>query len=341
MALLWIEGFEGYGTTLADDPRPYGSIARKYVNVANETNMRMQTGRIGGYALAMPAAATFTTPALTTNATLVCGCAFQNGGGTDYSLIIFWDGTNKNINVRWEDGTGELDMWRENTLLETSSGLGLATNTWYYLEMKATTHNSNGSYYVELAGVNIFTATGIDTQTGPNAYSDNVRFFGASSSPEWDDIYILDASGSVNNDFLGDSKIVSISPDGDDTANFTTSTPNASHYANVDENPSDDDSSYVEDSTTNTTDLYDYDAAPSLGTVHGIQINTVCRQSDTTAFSLITPIESNGTQDDDSSQSIGTTSYVIKTRVSEEDPDINGAWTETSLSAAKFGVKVG
>jgi len=341
MALLWVEGFECFGTTIGNDPLPFGAIARKYLNVANETNMVMQTGRIGGFALLMPNAATFTTPSLTTNDTLICGCAFRNLGGVDYSLVILFDGGTKNINVRWEDGTGELDIWRGNTLLETTSGLALSTDVWYYLELKAKTNNSTGSYDVELAGVSIFSASGIDTQDGSNAYSDNVRFFGATSQPQWDDIYICDASGSINNDFLGNSKVVAIAPDGDDTANWGTSTPNASHYANVDENPSDDDTSYVEENTTNATDLYDYEAAPSLGTVHGLQINTMCRETDVTPFSLITPIESNGTQDDDSAQAISTTSFTTIVRVSEEDPDISAPWTDSTISAAKFGIKVG
>jgi hypothetical protein len=341
MALLWVEGFECFGITTGNDPLPFGSMARKYLNVSNETNMVIQTGRIGGFCLQMPNAATFTTPSLTTDDTLICGCGFRSQGGTDYSLIIFFDGVTKNMNVRWDDGTGELDIWRGNTLLATTSGLGLADDTWYYVELKATTHNSNGSYDVEVGGVNVLSATGIDTQDGSNAYSDNVRFFGASSNPMWDDIYICDSTGSVNNDILGNSKIVAIAPNGDDTANWGTSTPNASHYANVDENPSDDDTSYVEENTTNTTDLYDYEAAPSLGTIHGLQINTMCRETDVTPFSLITPIESNGTQDDDSAQAIGTVSYVTRVRVSEEDPDISAPWTDSTISAAKFGIKVG
>jgi hypothetical protein len=340
MALLWIEGFEGYGTTTNNRPLPAGVMARKYSNAVNESNMDIETGRVAGYCIELPGGSWLGTPSLTTDDTLICGFAFRTDDAGDYTLMAFWDGGSKNFNLRYESAANELDIWRDNTLIATSSGLGILANTWYWVEMKAKTHNTLGTYDVELNGASVFSATNVDTQAGSNAWSDNIRFFGAGTNNRWDDIYVCDTTGSVNNDMLGNVRVVSISPDGDDTANFGTSTPNASHYANVDENPTDDDTSYVEDGTVNTTDLYDYAALSGSGSILGLQINTQCRQTDVTAFSLITPIESNGSQYDDSAQSVGTTSYVTKYRISETDPDTSTAWTIAGVNAAKFGIKV-
>jgi hypothetical protein len=343
MALLWIEGFEGFGTTTGGPPLPNGSMARKYPTAQNEFGgMDIVSGRTGGYALKMANNTYFYTPSLTTNDTMVCGCAFYNtNGGSDYTIMAFFDGSDKNINIRWDDGASEIDIWRENTLLETSSGLNLATATWYWVEMKAKTDNSTGTYDVELSEVSIFSASGVDTQIGSNAYSDQVRFFGATSDPAWDDIYILDPTGSENNDMLGNVKVSVISPDGDDTANWGTSSPSANHYENVNENPGDDDTSYVSESTANVTDLYDYEALPAVGDIFGIQINTVCRETDATSFDLITPIESGGTQYDDTQQAIGTTSWKSLARIAGTDPDTGNLWTESGVNSAKFGIKVG
>jgi hypothetical protein len=341
MALLWIEGFEGFGTVTNDSPKPLGAMARKYINISNEVQMNIEDGRIGGYCIELPNGSIFGTPILTVNNTLTCGCGFRNGGGTDYTLIAFFDGgSNKGINIRWESGTGEIDIWLNNSLIATSSGLGLVADTWYYAEMKVVTDQSSGSYKVDIGGIEVFTDSGIDTQPGSNPYMDRINFFGANSEPRWDDIYICDGTGSTNNDILGNVKVVAISPDGDDTANWGTSTPSANHYENVDENPADDDTSYVEDGTPNVTDLYDYEPCPSLGTIFGLQINTHVRETDATSFDMITPIESNGTQDDDAGQAVGGTGYNTLVRVSEEDPDTGNAWTQSTISAAKFGVKV-
>jgi hypothetical protein len=43
MALLWIEGFEGFGTTVGGAPTPSGVFARKYT-VQSENGFRLQAG---------------------------------------------------------------------------------------------------------------------------------------------------------------------------------------------------------------------------------------------------------------------------------------------------------
>jgi hypothetical protein len=188
----------------------------------------------------------------------------------------------------------------------------------------------------------VLSASGVDTKEGSNNYHTTFQIGkSGSSTPQFDDLYCLDSSGSDNNDFLGNCKVVRIDPDGDDTANWATSTPSGNHFENVDETILDDDTSYVEETTANVTDLYDYNSVPSLGTIYGLQVNTECRETDASTFSLITPIESGGSQYDDSPQVVGTSSYTTMRRITDLDPDTGNLWTESGINAAKFGVKVG
>jgi hypothetical protein len=339
MALLWIEGFEGYGTSTGFAPLPAGVLARKYPHVRDATSLDIEVGRFGGFCLEMAGNSELGTPTLTVDDTLIIGFAFRVEGTTSLTLMGLWDGTDQNISLHYHQSTNELAIYRDSSILETID-IGLLPDTWYWCEMKVKTNNSTGTYDVEVGGVNIFSASGVDTQTGSNAYSSTARMEGGGTTNRWDDLYICDSTGSVNNDFLGNVRVVSISPDGDSTANFGTSTPSANHYENVDENPSDDDTSYVEDGTVNTVDLYDYEALSGAGSILGLQINTQCRETDVTAFSLITPIESNGSQYDDSPAIIGTPSYVFRSRLSELDPDTSAPWTFSGVNAAKFGIKV-
>jgi hypothetical protein len=341
MALLWIEGFEGYGTATNSAPQPVGVIGRKYPYTAFEQNMDLEVGRLGGYCLELPGASAMGTPSLTTDDTLIVGFAFRVDGSSNLTLMALWDGASKNVNLRYNKTSLELEIYLDNVLLETTSGLGIANHTWYWIEMAVKTNGSVGTYDVELSGVNILSDTGIDTQTGSNAWSSSIRWFGGGTTNRWDDMYVCDSTGSTNNGMLGNVKVIGLSPNADDTANFGTSTPNVSHYANVDENPSDDDTSYVEDSTANVTDLYDYETLSGSGDIFGLQINTQCRETDAATFSLITPIKSNGTQSDDAGTVVGTTSYTTRSRVSEIDPDTSAAWTFAGVDAAKFGIKVG
>jgi hypothetical protein len=157
----------------------------------------------------------------------------------------------------------------------------------------------------------------------------------------YDDLYVCDGSGSINNDFLGDCKVIRIDPDGDDTANWSTSTPSANHYENISEVSGDEDTSYIEETASSTLDLFDYESVASLGTIYGVQICTQCRETDATTHTLVTPIESGGNQYDDSAQAVGTPSYITVVRVAGTDPDTSSLWTMSGLNAAKFGAKVG
>ena len=70
-----------------------------------------------------------------------------------------------------------------------------------------------------------------------------------------------------NNDFLGNVKVVPLFPSGDTaTLQWTPSTA-GTHYTLVNETKDNDDTSYVEDATSGQVDLWNYQAAPSLGTI--------------------------------------------------------------------------
>ena len=64
MALLWIEGFEGFGTTTGAAPKPAGAMGRKYPFIAQEGSMDIETGRDGGYCIELATTAWFGTPVL-------------------------------------------------------------------------------------------------------------------------------------------------------------------------------------------------------------------------------------------------------------------------------------
>lgn len=342
MALLWIDGFEAYGTSVGSAPSPSGVIGRKYGSVASEGTMDIETGRVGGYGIELPVSAcVMVTPSLTTVDTMIAGVGFKVPSAVQAYILSFWDGGTLGMNLRTQAGGSELQIYRGTTLVETSVGANIQTNTWMYVEMKVKCNNSTGTYDVKVNGTTVLTATGVDTQAGSNAYHDTCRLRGSGVTCFYDDFYVCDSSGSDNNDFLGNVKVVAIFPDGDDTTNWTTSTPSANHYENVDETTVDDDTSYVEDDTTNTTDLYDYAALPTLGTIMGLQINTDCRETDATSYDIKMPIESSGNQYDGSAETVGSVSWVTRRRIEGTNPDTSNAWTESEINAAKFGIKVG
>lgn len=343
MALLWIEGFEGMGTSDGSHPSPTGILSRKYPTVVYPDYMWLVAGRTGGHGLNMNGVwAELYTSNLTTNATMVVGFAYYYTATYQARIVTLYDGAQQGVNLRQATG-GELAVYRDGTLLATTSGLGLQTGTWYWIELKVVCGDS-GSYELRVGGINKLSASGVDTKAGSNDYHTRVGWIGPANGAMYiDDIYILDGSGSANNDFLGNVKVVAIVPDGD-VSGYQDFTPSAGsdHYALVDENPVNDDTDYVESGTTGHKDLWTYVAASGLGTtIAGIQINTMVRETDAESFSLKTLIKSDTTEDEGAGEVIGSTSYKMLKRISETDPATAAAWTSSGVNAAQFGVKVG
>jgi hypothetical protein len=343
MALLWIEGFEGMGVTDNAAAAPTGVLGRKYT-IGGATTATLVAGRFGGHGISMGNYLWdyFTTPTLpTTHATMVVGFAFSFSGYlAGGKIICLYDGATLGVNVRLAP-RGELAVYSGNTLLAQTTGLAMVFNAWYFIELKVVC-GASGSWELRVGGVTASSGSG-NTKQGTHTYHNTVSC-GTSSNVScvrrYDDLYVLDGSGSINNDFLGNIKVVASYPSGDVTGavNWTPSAA-ANHYTLVDENPANDNTDYVESSTSSQLDLYDYANLSGLSTVAGLQINTMAERTDANAFSLLSVIKSAGTQDDGSAVA-ATAAYSTIVRVSESDPHASAPWTQTSINAAQFGVKV-
>ena len=344
MALLWIEGFGGYGTVGSPtDVRTY--LARRYTATSSQFYI-VNPGRLpGSFACYTNGSSdSLATPLLGTTAdTLVIGLAVQLQSNTDEAtsrtLCQFKDGSTLGIDVKRNVVSGEIEVYRNTTLLGMTSGAGLLMGVWAYLEVKIKCSSSAGTVDVRVNGVNRLSLTGQNTKNGTDNYH-NVAVIGCSNYFIIADVYVLDNTGSFNNDFLGNVKVVPLFPSSDTaTLQWTPSTA-GTHYTLVNETKDNDDTSYVEDATSGQVDLWGYQAAPSLGTIAGVQVNTTCRDTDANTFSLITRVVSGATISDDSAQAVNTTSYVSKQRIVATDPNSGVAWAASGLNAAQFGIKV-
>lgn len=340
--LLWIDGFDSYGTSAT--PAPSGVLARKYADVAEPTYMNVVAGRLGGYSLILGdnSAYCFLAPGnLTTDSTLVVGVAVMFPGFWHERFLTFYDGPNRGMGVTIETG-GELAVYNNNTQLKITSGLGLVPGVWYYIEFKVVCGVS-GSYDLHVGTVSQLSDTGVDTRSGSgNNYHTTFRLSGVTLAPTTglhvDDLYCLDGVGD-SVDFLGDMRVVTLRPNGAGNSTDFTPGPTGPNYACVNEVVCDDDTSYVEDDTTGHKDLYDYQDLTGIGSIKAVAVWTDCRETDATPFTLKTVCRSGGADDADAGQSIGSTSYLTKRRILEQDPATVAPWT--SVDAAQFGVEVG
>jgi hypothetical protein len=219
--------------------------------------------------------------------------------------------------------------------------LGLATDTWYYIEVLMTTHPTTGAYELRVDGVNVLSGSNVDTEfTGTNNH-DTIRFGGSADGYKYDDIYVLNTSGSVNNTFLGDREVVGLLPNAvGDSADWTNSAASGDNFEYVDEAGSDGDSTYNESNTTNHVDLYNFENLTGSSDINGIQVNAI-RRVTTGSNTFYQPCKSGATTSDGTSESVSSTTYGTGRRVMESDPDTSTAWTTSGLGSAQFGIKVG
>jgi hypothetical protein len=345
MALLWIDGFEGYGTTLNADPAPVDVLGRRYPIANTPTGMEIKEGRFGGRAIYFwNSTCQLKTPELTTDDTLIVGVATKREINNDIYPISMCDGITLGMNIRIPGGQSEIYIYRGNSLVEITSGANIGIGTWHHIEFKVKCHDSNGEYELKVDGISITSATSVDTKAGANTYHNSVKLMVPSSHghPTWDDLWICDSTGSQNNDFLGNQRVSAIFPGGpDDIAGWETSVPVGNHYETVDEEQVDDDTSYIEDDDSGDKDLWNYGSVPTYGQIQGLQINTDCKETDATDFTLITVIKSGGTEYDDSPQAAGSGDWITLRRIAELDPDTGALWTESGINNGIFGVKVG
>ncbi len=342
MALLWIEGFEGFGSSLGSAPSPTDILSRKYPLINGESGMDIETGRGGsGYCIEIGGSTGyyFQCPNLTTDPTCVIGAAVKIPSlPASLNLTIsLYDGTTLGMNIRMEtDGT--LSAYRGVTLVGTTV-LALTTNTWYYIEFKVYVHDSAGTVDINVNGSSWLSLTGVDTRQATMTYHTAFRLGAPSLDTSWDDVYFLDGTGSANNDLLGNRKVVAIDPgSAGDNSDWTPSA--GSNYQNVDEGSLlDEDTTYNETSTDNHQDLFNYGNLPgSVSSVDGVQINTEGRVT-SGSMDLSAVIKTGTTTSVGSPVAVASTNYITTVRVAEQDPDTAAAWTPSGVDGAQFGVK--
>lgn len=348
MALLWIDGFDSYGTGTSQVP---GAILGWRYQGATLDSNQLTDPRVAGSGRGIGTSywGRTVTPKLTEDRTLIVGFGFHLLLGVNSGLLLsFWNRENRSVQLKLQEYTGEIDVyggpgWLEN-YLGTTSGARLGLNRWSYIEVKIYCDSVAGTVDIRVDGQSVLSLSSVNTQRISENFHDRVHILptiGANYGHAIDDLYLCDSSGAVNNDFLGPCKVAALRPEADVVGETDWTTQSGSdHYAMVDEIEANEDTDYVESDTVSNQDLWEYEDTPiEIGTIHSIQICTDCRVTDAEVFDLKTPAKLATTTSEGSGQRIGSTEYLSALRVMETDPDAN-PWTDDNLDDAQFGVRV-
>jgi len=250
----------------------------------------------------------------------IVGLAYRIGGRYGGSATILKFGSS-NISVT-ETINDELTLYTPNGSDTTAIG-AFNRHTWFYLELKYVQSSTVASVTLKINGVDVAGVTNknLDTDTSSirfsNSYTDTPYYF--------QDFYVLDDSGTTNNDFLGDVKVDCIRPNSPGTyADFTPST--GSNWENVDESDSDGDTTYNEAGVVNYKDTYSLSDISLTGQeIFGIQQQSIMRKTDASSRACKQLIKSGTTEDLGNERSLND-SYTGYQRILEEDPDTLTQW---------------
>jgi hypothetical protein len=339
MALLWLDGCDTYGTTEDAPDSPSDAFESKYYPANYGAGIQVKDGYNGeGRSIFLDDFNYGDTPVLTTNRTLIVGAHVKYEANLEgsYLFTMRYGGSSAGMGlIAWH--TGKLQVVRGTTSIEWLSPFKICRDTWYFVEFKVYTDNSAGTWEVRVNGITVGSGTGVDTQPSAQNHHDAVTLHKGDGSAQIyaDNFYVCDGSGSVNNDFLGPIKVQTLRPNGDSTANFTTTT-EATHWeavADAEINRS----TYVESNTNGHRELYDYETITLTGDCVGLALNSHIADG-SASDSIQHLISSNGTEENSANVVINTSTYKTLVYVSETDPDTGNAWNSATINAAKFGI---
>lgn len=343
MTLLFMDSFDHYDTLLD-----------KWLSETGTNSISAGNGRRGSDALYYgPGEGYVISRAFPATDVLTVGFAFyipdwtgMDANRLHYIPHFLSSGGTREISLQIDFATKVLKVKRGMTIANTgtllaSGTIPISVATWYYIEIQVYIHDANGTVEVKINGVT-------DINFGPgdtlhvSADITNVGFGGWTSCPDYyiDDLYILDDAGADNNDFLGDSRVDPLFADGAGAS--TDMTPSAgANWQCVDENPPDDDATYVSENNVGDHDTYTYDDIPVLaGAVFGIQQNLFARKDDAGARSIKGMIRSGGADYEGTDVHALSDSYLYFLEIFEQDPDTAVAWLLAGIDAGEFGQKL-
>lgn len=343
MSVLLIEGFE------TDRSSTY--LGRRYdAAVGWGTD---QTGRLQGSSMQGASNSVLRTRSFGLKSTLTFAFAFQytsSISSPSNPQIVFRRGLTEQCRLQIEGVTSSTFRWvlkRGATTIDTSSST-FATNIWHYFELEVTFNTTTGSYELRHNQVDVMSGTGANTAGSGSNDADVLDLQVLNASTRWDDMYLIDDAGTINNSFLGDSVIEGRLPTGDGTLSQWTRSEGAQTFALLDD-PADSpapnatqDAELVSSATVGQIDFLTFDPLTFIeGTIHAIQLMASARLDTLgTSRNVRYKLRSGGSNYDGDSFSVASTAFSVEPMVSETDPDTGVKWTPSGVDSAEFGYEL-
>ena len=293
--------------------------------------------------------------------TIYCGFGFYHdpiAGANDTTLLFFSEASNlatSHIGLVRRPLIRGWEVRRGVTASDPTAGTLLASVTpnvwfpesWHYVELGAKIHDSTGWVELRQDGVEILRFDGDTRNAGTDGLIDMVVFNQETNAGSFnlDDVYILNEQGSVNNSWLGDTRVYPLYPNGNGNySQLVGSDGNSTdNYLLVDEVGTPNTADYVGSATDGDQDSYTFEDLPvSVGTIRGVEVRMHAAKDDT-GTKQIRSLTRRAAADSFGADKVlaAIPLYQTHTEIQELDPHAGpGAWTITNVNGTEWGAEV-
>lgn len=241
------------------------------------------------------------------------------------------------------DSAGQFS-WRntpEASSLGNSGANVISASVLYFIEIKILWHASAGTVEIRVNGAVYMSLTGIATlpTSATHMMFATAAFEGGGTSTavwSYDDLFIWDALGSINNTFLGEQTVYTLFPSADTASADWAKSTGSNGYDLINDVPAVDATRYIEGTTVGNVSIFDLTDLPTTAlTIAGV--STVIRSEKTDALagtidfgpkhggtaSLLSVAQANG-------------QYQYYNKIDELNPSTSAAWTGTQINATQL-----
>ena len=347
MSLLYMDGFEWNPQVLNENLQPALGFGK--ATQLNPGATRIAGRRAGSDAFELPAVSSaeggYGKTLDANQLAIFMGVAFRAPAIGGNEVPIFWvrDTSTTIIFELVATYDGTLKIYRNGSQMAQTTR-AIAAGVWNHIAWRLTNSTTAGIIEVRVNDVGWLSMAGQNTR--PSGGGDfksyglgapfTSRFYDAA---HFDDFYILNASGTVNNTWIGDARVDTLRPTAAGAQAGLTATPAGSNWDRVNEVDTDL-TDYVQSTASGQRDSYAYSDLPAMTTpsILGVQVNSIARKTDAGAASIRNLVR------------VGSTNYAQTAQpllqlanahldMLERNPNGNVAWTESAVNAAEFGVE--
>ncbi len=358
MALIWMDGFDTYGSHNQRLDAMLGSSL--YVRGRCVADNGTRTGR--GMAIRFqqaPGNSDEIRKAFPAVDEIIVGFAWKTDEIATLRNIcdFYYDnqfGTNRLQCGLWMAGTGAVtfgyyDSGGTSTvrvkLFESHPNV-MFPAVWHFVEVRVKLHETEGHVIVRVDGQTVLAGYGRTKnaaapslcnifRTGNGHLEDIVN-----NVVYLDDLYICDTQGGVYNDFLGDVVVHAVMPHSDAGPNdMAVFGGGLSHASAVSDVPPDNDVSYLYSNTEGHVDMFNVDQLPA-NIIDVLAVSVHARVKKDAAGTSMMKLKARYDDETDDSPAIPlTTQYVTRSQVYEIAPD-GGAWNRVKANNMQVGVEI-